>query len=102
VQSHHHQGAHYLCLLKLQLLKQPIKIKKKLFLHVRPFRENLFLHLQSTTSMLLVFYFATLSFTNDKPIIFIMVRQGVLRPTRCSGFEITLRHDTLGKTPLDG
>ena len=28
VQSHHHQGAHYLCLLKLQLLKQPIKIHR--------------------------------------------------------------------------
>jgi hypothetical protein len=26
VQSHRHQGAHYSCLLKLQLLKQPIKI----------------------------------------------------------------------------
>ena len=26
VQSHHHQGAHYWCLLKLQLLKQSIKI----------------------------------------------------------------------------
>ena len=28
VQSHHHQGAHYSCLLKLQLLKQPIKIHR--------------------------------------------------------------------------
>jgi hypothetical protein len=26
VQSHHHQGAHYSCMLKLQLLKQSIKI----------------------------------------------------------------------------
>jgi hypothetical protein len=28
VQSHHHQGAHYSCLLKLQLLKQSIKIHR--------------------------------------------------------------------------
>jgi len=74
-------------------------LREKLFLHVRSFRENLFLQLQSTTSMLLVFYFAMLSVTNDKPIIFIIVRQGV--PTQCSGFEITLRQNTLGRTPLD-
>jgi hypothetical protein len=28
VQSHHHQGANYSCLLKLQLLKEPIKIHR--------------------------------------------------------------------------
>jgi hypothetical protein len=28
VQSHHHQGAHYSCLLKLQLLKESIKINR--------------------------------------------------------------------------
>ena len=64
------------------------------------FGKNLFLHLQSTTSILLVFYFATLSVTNDRPIIFIMVRQGV--PTHCSVLQITLRRSTLGRTPLDG
>ena len=36
VQSHHHQGAHYSCLLKLQLLKQPIKIYRcvVMWLHI--------------------------------------------------------------------
>jgi len=28
LQSHHHQGVHYSCLLKLQLLKQQIKIHR--------------------------------------------------------------------------
>jgi len=69
-------------------------LREKLFLHVRPFRENLSLQLQITASMLLVFYFAMLSVTNDKPIIFIIVRQGV--PTHCSGFGITLRTRSVG------
>jgi hypothetical protein len=37
VQSHHHQGAHYSCLLKLQLLKQPIKIHPCVVMFLRPF-----------------------------------------------------------------
>jgi hypothetical protein len=36
VQSHHHQRAHYSCLLKLQLLKWPIKIHRcvVMWLHI--------------------------------------------------------------------
>jgi hypothetical protein len=36
VQSHHHQGAHYGCLQKLQLLKFPIKIHRcvVMWLHI--------------------------------------------------------------------
>jgi hypothetical protein len=36
VQSHHHQGVHYLCLLKLQLLKWPNKIHRRvvMWLHI--------------------------------------------------------------------
>ena len=36
MQSHYHQGAHYSCLLKLQLLKQPIKIHRcvVIWLHI--------------------------------------------------------------------
>ena len=36
VQLHHHQGAHYSCLLQLQLLKQPIKINRcvVMWLHI--------------------------------------------------------------------